>query len=151
MILPSSVERVVPSWFAAALSNIDPNLICYFNPLRRRWVIDRCTRGGELNAAAHSHNAECPRVNVTVVQDEGKYMPLCDAVLTDLRSKDTWAQHGTAENYHRFVENQHAEGTAKTDKAVRNLYTEASADNRRQLNEAWTIQQTHDLARPHTR
>ncbi len=147
LILPPNLERVVPDWFARALRETDPNLIVYFNPMRERWVIDRCTRGGVHNAAAHDHDPSCPRTNVTVVQDEGQYMPLCQAVIDDLRSRDAWSRYGSFETYDAVT--QHAADAAKeeTERKIDQMYHETTKDNRAQLAKAWTLIQRHDTAR----
>jgi hypothetical protein len=148
LFLPDNVERVVPDWFRRALAETDPNLIVCYNPMRKRWVIDRCTRGGAMNAAAHTHTPECPRTNVTVVQEEDRsYKPLCQAVIDDLRSRDTWTKYGSAEKYHDASETAAASATAEIDRKVDELYSETTKDNRRQLLRAFDIMQNHDLAR----
>lgn len=147
LFLPKDVERVVPPWFTAALRETDPNLIVYFNPMKQRWVIDRCTRGGLHNAGAHVHTNDCPRTNVTVVQDEGQYMPLCQAVIDNLRASDAWSQHRSADQFTRSGENAAAEDKAKREKAIDDLYHETTKDNRRQLLQAFHLMQQHDTAR----
>jgi hypothetical protein len=147
LLLPKDIEHVVPPWFAAALRETDPNLIVYFNPMRKRWVIDRCTRGGVHNAGAHLHTNECPRTNVTVVQDEGQYMPLCQAVIDDLRSRDAWAQHGSSEQFLKVSDNAADEDEAARKRAIDVIYAETTKDNRRQLMRAFHLMQQHDTAR----
>lgn len=148
MYLPQGFERSMPDWFASQLRALDPNLICYFNPMKQRWTIDRCTRGGAMNAAVHEHTPECPRTNVMIVQDEGQYMPLCDAVLDDLRAKDSW-KFRSVEEYQRHNAAVLAEDEAKRNAAIDTLFREASIDNRRQLLKAYDLTQIHDTARPH--
>jgi hypothetical protein len=147
LFLPQDIEHVVPPWFEAALRETDPNLIVYFNPQRKRWVIDRCTRGGVHNAGAHLHTNDCPRTNVTVVQDEGQYMPLCQAVIDDLRSRDSWAQHSTAEQFALSGQNAADEDASMRKRAIDVLYAETTRDNRRQLLRAFHLMQQHDTAR----
>jgi hypothetical protein len=147
LFLPPDVERVVPSWFADALRATDPNLMVYFNPQRKRWTIDRCTRGGVHNAGAHVHTNECPRTNVRVVQDQGQYMPLCQAVIDDLRGSDAWAQHGSVSQFMLTSDNAAADDVAKRKRQIDALYSEATRDNRRQLLRAYHLFQQHDTAR----
>ncbi len=144
--LPAGFERSVPAWFATQLRALDPNLIAYFNPRKERWIIDRCTRGGAMNAALHEHNPECPKTNVMVVQDEGQYMPLCDKVLDDLRAVDSWS-YGSVENFLLHADNEEKADEAKRDAAVNAVFREASIDNRRQLLKAYDLTQIHDTAR----
>jgi hypothetical protein len=149
LILPDNIERVVPSWFREQLRNLDPNLIVYFNPMRQRWVIDRCTRNGAMSAALHEHTPECPRTNVTVVEEEGQYMPLCQQVIDDLRARDAWSQYGSFEVYDRLTQNAADEDAAKRETAIDDLYRHTTADNRAQLAKAWTLFSRHDMSRIH--
>jgi hypothetical protein len=146
LYLPQGFERSVPDWFSSQLRALDPNLIVYFNAFKKRWIIDRCTRGGAMNAAAHEHTPECPKTNVIVVQDEGQYMPLCDRVLDELRAMDSW-KFGTVEQYQLHNANVLAEDEAKREKHIDELYRDASKDNRRQLLKAYDLTQIHDTAR----
>lgn len=147
LFLPKDVERVVPPWFTAALRETDPNLMVYFNPMKKRWTIDRCTRGGVHNAGEHTHTNECPRTNVTVVQDEGQYMPLCQAVIDDLRSRDAWTKHGSLEQFELVSQNEADADLAARNKAIDVIHHEATVDNRRQLMRAFHLMQQHDTAR----
>jgi hypothetical protein len=146
LLLPQGLERSVPDWFASQLRALDPNLIVYFNYLKGRWIIDRCTRGGSMNAAMHEHTSECPRTNVMVVQDGAQYMPLCDQVLNDLRSKDSW-KHGTAEQFVLHHENAMQADEERRSALVDDAFRHASLDNRRQLMKAYDLTQIHDTAR----
>lgn len=146
LLLPPGVERSVPDWFSSQLRALDPNLIVYFNPLKQRWVIDRCTRGGIHNAALHAHTPECPRTNVMVVKDGEQYMPLCEAVLDDLRSQDSW-KHGSEEQFILHHDNIAAEDEASRNRQIDSLFRGASLDNRRQLLKAYDLTQIHDTAR----
>ncbi len=148
LFVPAGVERVVPEYFSRALKHLDPNLIVYFNPHRDRWIIDRCTRDGVHRSEAHAHTASCPRTNVRVVQDaEGGYMPLCDAVLDDLRASDTWSKYGSVEQYATETDNAAAAMRAEQQRKVDALYHETTKDHRAQLAKAWTLIQRHDTAR----
>jgi hypothetical protein len=149
LILPRNVVRLVPDWFLTRLKDTDPNLIVYFNELKNRWIIDRCTRDGVMASAAHTHDATCPRTNVIVVNDEGKYMPLCDAVIDTIRAMDTWSTDRSLEKYKARNAAMEAAEKAKTDTAMRNLYVDAGLDNKRQLNHALDLIARHDVLRPH--
>lgn len=147
LILPKNLERVMPPWFESALRETDPNLICYYNPMRERWVIDRCTRGGVHNAGQHLHTNECPRTNVTVVQDGGRYMPLCQRVIDELRATDQWSQSGSVEQFILSADNAAAEDEADRKRKIDAVHHEATKDNRRQLMRAFHLMQQHDTAR----
>jgi hypothetical protein len=141
------VERTVPQWFTWGLRETDPNLIVYFNEHKDRWIVDRCTRDGEMRSSLHEHNNNCPRTNVLVVEeDEGGYMPLCDAVLDQIRGMDSW-NHRNYGNLHAHNVEKSAVEKAKRDKAIKNLYSDAAVDNKRQLNEAYTLIQRHGTGR----
>jgi hypothetical protein len=147
LLVPQNVERVVPPWFATALRETDPNLILYFNPQRKRWIIDRCTRGGVHNAGVHEHTNDCPRTNVRVVEDQGQYMPLCQAVIDDLRGSDAWARHTDVNQFMLSNDNAAAEDVADRKRKIDALHSEATRDNRRQLMRAYHLMQQHDTAR----
>jgi hypothetical protein len=151
LILPTNTERVVPDWFAKALYSTDPNLIVYFNPLKQRWIIDRCTRDGEFKTIPHTHDGTCPKTNVMVVSDpETKdYMPLCDQVLDFIRSRDAWSNYGSLDNYRASNAEKEAATQAAIDKAVKDLYDEAGKDDKRQLTRAFDLIQRHDCDRIH--
>lgn len=142
--LPAGFVRTVPDWFASQLRALDPNLICYFNAHKQRYIIDRCTRGGVHNAALHTHTPECPKTNVMVIQDQGQYMPLCEKVLDELRGMDSWS-HGTAEQFILHHENALAEDEAKRNADIDSAFDLASKENRRQLLKAYDLIQTHDM------
>ena len=139
-------SRDVPDWFRIALHEIDPSLIVYYNPLRCRWIIDRCTAGGEHGTANHQHTPECPRTNVKVVQDEvGNYMPLCDDILDWLRAHDTWSQHSTSEQFITVLANQDLDYKEKL-RAIRRANTRhATLDGKIQIQKAKNLIDQHSL------
>ena len=148
LLLPANITRIAPSWFITQLKDTDPNLIVYFNEHKGRWIIDRCTRDGERSSILHEHSPTCPKTNVMIVEDDGKYMPLCDQVIDDIRSKDAW-NSVSYEEFHRQNENKSEAAKAKTEQAIKALYREASIDNKHQLAKAWTLVSRHDTARVH--
>jgi hypothetical protein len=81
-----------------------------------------------------------------VVRDGEQYMPLCEAVLDDLRSQDSW-KHGTVEQFIVHHDNALAEDEAKRNAAIDAVFREASIDNKRQLQKAYDLTQLHDTAR----
>jgi hypothetical protein len=149
LLLPVNTVRLVPDWFSTRLKDTDPNLIVYFNEIKQRWIIDRCSRDGVMSSNAHTHDSTCPRTNVIVVNDEGEYMPLCDEVIDKIRSMDAWSNDGSLEAYKARNAKMEADYKLKTDTAQRNLYIEAGLDNKRQLNQALDLIQRHDVLRPH--
>jgi hypothetical protein len=81
-----------------------------------------------------------------VVKDGEQYMPLCEAVLDDLRVRDSW-KFGTVEQFMVHHDNAAAEDEAKRNAAVDAVFREASIDNRRQLLKAYDLTQIHDVHR----
>jgi len=146
LITLGPVTRTVPDWIARQLRDTDPNLIVYFNEHRDRWIIDRCTRDGEMKSTPHTHTSACPKTNVMILEDEGAYMPLCDEAINKIRSMDTW-KFRSYENYHRDNANRAAADAEDRKRKIKESYREASLDNKRQLNEAYTLVQRHDTAR----
>lgn len=143
LIVPDSA-RVVPDWFLQQLKDTDRNLVVYFNPLRGRWIIDRCTREDMHD----THTNACPKTNVLILQGENnEYYPLCDGAIDRIRSVDAWTAFGSYENYHRDRVNREAAAAAKRQKAIDDAYSDASKDNKPQLNQAFTLIQRHDTAR----
>jgi hypothetical protein len=143
LIVPDST-RSVPAWFSQRLKDADRNLITYFNPMRGRWIIDRCTRM-DLH---DTHTNECPKTNVMILSDEdGNYLPLCDAALDRILSIDAWRDFGSYEQFQRNRMKMEAEDAAKREHNIDSGYRGASLDNKRQLNEALTLIQRHDVLR----
>lgn len=147
LILPSNTERVAPEWFIKLLKETDPNLVCYFNQMKGRWVIDRCARDGQMSTVVHTHTPECLMTNVLIVEDAGQYMPLCDQVIDQIRSKDSW-NYSSYEEFHNSNGRKAELDKAKRAKATSDLYKEASADNKKLLTQAWTLASRHDIKRP---
>jgi hypothetical protein len=149
LFLPNSMRneaRAVPEWFATALRDIDPSLIVYFNHIRQRWILDRCTAAGEHHVANHQHTPECPRTNVKVIQGEGgEYMPLCADVLDWLRAHDTWSQHSSGDQMVQILANQHADHLEKLKQARRANTRHATLDGKRQLYRMKFLIDQHDL------
>jgi hypothetical protein len=152
LVLPPSAfsGRPVPEWFAVKLAAIDPALICYYNHLRDRWIIDRCTRGvtaenlrGENK---HEHTNDCPRTNVRVVQDaQGNYMPLCQEVLDWFHQHDIGSQFKNQEAYINHLAAKWLADDEKRRADRRSNTRHATLDGKRQLLQAFHLMQQHDL------
>jgi hypothetical protein len=150
LLLPSNIERLVPDWFLTRLKDTDPNLIVYFNPMKQRWIIDRCSRDGEFHSVPHQHTPSCPRTNVLVVQDkDNAYMPLCDEVIAKIRAMDTWSKHSTVESFRAANAEKELAYKIKNEADMRELYLNAAKDDKRQLNQALDLIARHDVLRPH--
>lgn len=136
----------MPEWFAVALRDIDPSLIVFFNPIRARWILDRCTAGGELHVSNHEHTPECPRTNVKVIQDEtGQYLPLSPDILDWLRANDTWAQHSSAGQMITILANQDAAYQERLKEERRDNTHHRTLDHKRQIQKAKNLMDQHDL------
>lgn len=148
LIIPHHVaqERVIPEWFTTGLRDIDPSLIVYFNHIRGRWIIDRCTAGGEKHTANHTHNAECPTTNVKVVQeDSGEYMPLCQQVLDWFRANDRWNQTLSTDQLITELRNKDEAYQEKLKADRRDNTRHATQSNKRQLLQMYHLIQQHNL------
>lgn len=140
LIIPSSVERVIPDWFAQRLKDVDPALCTYFNKIRQRWVIDRCTRE---DSTLHADHTYCSRTNVMLVQgDEGEYMPLCDQVLDKLKASDTWTQYGSAEGLINHLQSLDDANQAKLRRERKENTEHVTRENRVTLNKAASLADT---------
>ena len=125
----------LPDWFARGLKDLDPSLVCYLNPFKNRWVVDRKAENGQTT-------------NVMVVQsEEGEFMPLTDNTLERIKSMDAWKQYGSYEAFHRHNIQVEVDAAAKRDAEIRENYRLNSLDNKRQLRQVYDLVQRHDVAR----
>ncbi len=148
LIIPHHVaqDRHIPEWFSKGLHDIDPSLIVYWNHLRGRWIIDRCTAAGEKHTANHQHGPECPTTNVKVVQDEaGEYMPLCQDVLDWFREHELWDEATTIDQHLLNLRNKDKAYQAKLKQERRDNTRHATRSNKRQLLQMFHLIQQHDL------
>lgn len=104
LILPPSVfqQRTAPEWFTKALKDIDWRLIVYFNHMRGRWIVDRCTKGVTadiLNGLPHTHDNGCPRTNVLVVRGPNQeYHDLGQDVIEWFKANDVGSKYDKAQH-----------------------------------------------------
>jgi hypothetical protein len=148
MMIPASAafSKEVPDWFLRAMRDIDPALIVYWNPIRKRFILDRCTAAGVHSAADHTHTPECPRTNVKIVQGvDGEFMPLCESVLEWLRKNDTWNNHGSAEMFVGALATQDAQYQQKLAAERRDNTHRTTLENRRQLLKMKHLADQHSL------
>lgn len=125
----------VPASFERLLRDTDPNLVAYFNPFKRRFVIDRNVEGQQAT-------------NVMIVQSEdGEFMPLTDNTIDRVRSMDAWSKFGSYEAFHRHNIQMAAEDEAKRKAEIKENYRLAGLDDKIQLNRAHTLTQRHDTHR----
>lgn len=128
----------VPEWFRTRLRDTDPHLVVYFNPFRRRWVIDRKTEDGQTT-------------NVMICEtDNGEPLDLSDNIIDRLRSIDAWSKHGSYEAYHQHNIALAAADKEKREAEIRENYRLAALDDKNQLQRAYDLIKTHDTARPHS-
>ena len=139
IILTGEDARTVPAWFMRRLRDIDSALVCYFNPFKQQFVIDRCSHGADCLSSDH---LSCPKVTVMLFPHIG------EAAIEKLKGMDAWSKFKTLENFHRDGEQQKAEWDAKQEAAIRDDYKHAAADNRKRLLETYDLIKRHDLSRP---
>jgi len=130
-------DRVVPDWFLRLLKDVDPALCVFYNRFHDRWMIQR---KAEDNTQHHV---------LTVEGDNGEYMSLNERTIAKLKEMDTWSKYGSAENFHLSNENTLAEDEAKRQAKIDDVYTHSAQINRRQLHEAHSLIQTHDMSEIH--
>jgi hypothetical protein len=146
LLVPAGLKREAPEYFTRGLRNIDPSLIAYYNQLKGRWVIDRCTHGGMHGTSNHSHSAECKTTHVLWIQDpDGSYAAPDDKVLDKLRAMDLWSRHGSWQKMTGKLEEKEAEQKEKIDRDLKEDIQHASRDGRVQLNKAVTLIKRHNL------
>ncbi len=124
-----------PSWFLTLLKDTDPNLVCYWNPFKGCWIVDRKCDG---------------EVSTTVLvckADNGDALPLNENIIDRIRSMDAWKAYGSYEAFHAANMAREKEATDKIDATIRENYRLAGLDDKIQLNKAHTLTQRHDTAR----
>lgn len=136
----------IPPGFAGRLERLDPSLLLFWNPRKRKWVVEQCVHH-YAPTAAHSHL--CERIYVWMVQSEqGDPMPLGDHVLDKLRAIDLQRQGfgpGDREKFIRGLNAEQLELERKRDAEIADIMRHNSRLNRAQLAQAWTLIQRHDL------
>lgn len=130
----------VPNWFQKRLTELDHGLICYWNPLRRFYVIDRCVLSNE--DTFHVHSPACPKTNVTT------FPRISEAVIDDLKRMDAWSKFGSVEAMQRNRAEMEQEFKEKNERDQREVHEFAARDNKRQLQQAFDLIQRHDLSTP---
>lgn len=143
LILPAQMDGPsVPAYFMESLRHIDPQLTCYWNRFRNRFVIDRKTETGQTT-------------NVLIVEaPDGAFMMPNDRALDQLRSMDAWSNYGGNDEAallrmrrkHEIAKEEH---DAKILESSRENYKHGMLDDRAQINKALHLIQQHDVARPH--
>lgn len=146
LVLPESMESpTVPESFIRGLRNLDPGLVVYWNRFKNRFVIDRCINGGD-----HTHDAGCARTNILICEDDDKmFMMPCQRILDRIEGMDAWEKYGSAEKQREVRENAKAEWDQKNTAEVKENFRLAAIDDKRQILQALTLIQRHDVARPH--
>lgn len=135
----------VPDWFKTRLRHIDPALVCYFNPFKRQFVIDRCIHGQDCLLSDHSF---CQKTTVKLIPH------ITEGALDDLKGMDAWTNFGGNDEaallrFRRDHENKKAEWDAKQEEKGRELMRDGLREDRVQINKALALIQRHDVARPH--
>lgn len=146
LILPESMESpTIPESFIRGLRDLDKGLVVYWNRFKNRFVVDRCIKGDY-----HTHDSSCERTNVLICEDEDHmFMMPCQRILDRIKAMDAWTKYGTAENQRKARENGKAEWDQKNTADIKEGFRLAAIDDKRQILEALTLIQRHDVARPH--
>lgn len=139
IILTGADATAVPDWFKRRLRDIDLALVCYFNPYKNQFVIDRCAHGSDCLSSDH---VSCPKMNVMLFPHIG------EAALEKLKGMDSWAKFKTLDAFHRDAEQLKADWDAKAEASVRDDYKHAALDNRTTLLKTYDLIKQHDLSRP---
>lgn len=152
LILPVSNfnQKTAPDWFLKDLKSIDWRLMVYWNHMRERWIVDRCTRGVSaedlLGDGMHSHSNECPRTNVLVVRGpSGQYHPLGQDVIDWFKANDVGSQHKDAQTLiNEYTAKEQAESERLRLLRKDNTH-HVTLDHKRQLLEMKSLMDKHDL------
>lgn len=124
----------VPEWFKKRLADIDSALVCYFNRFHNKFCIDRVTK---------DENGE-QRSNVMLIP------AISERFLEELKGMDAWTNYGSLEAMRRTHEDAKAAHDAKFEADMKDDLHHAAMDNKRQMHEALTLIQRHDLtSKPH--
>jgi len=137
--------RSVPDWFKRRLRDIDRALVCYYNPFKGEFCIDRCVKGSDCLSSDH---VSCEKTNVLLFPHIG------EAVLDKLKGMDAWTKFGGNDEAallrsRREHENAKAEHDEKVKASIAEDFKHATIDDKRQLQLAHHLIQQHDIARVH--
>ncbi len=137
--------RTVPDWFKRRLKDIDKALVCYFNPFRQIFCIDRCIKGTDCLSSDH---VSCEKSTVLLFKHIG------EEAINELKKMDAWTKFGGNDEaamlrQRRERENAKADFDAKADADIREMWEENTKDNKRQVYEIYDTFKTFDMARVH--
>jgi hypothetical protein len=127
----------VPKWFQKRLTELDHGLLCYWNPLRRVFVIDRCVLSNE--DTFHVHSPACPKTNVTT------FPQVAESVIDDLKRMDAWSKFKDVEAFRQNTKDMESAYQEKSNREQREIHEGAAKDNKRQLQQAFDLIQRHDM------
>ena len=135
--------RSVPDWFKRGLKHIDSALVCYFNPFKRNFCVDRCVKGSDCLSSDH---ISCEKTNVHTFEH------MSENVLDTLKGMDAWSNFGGNNEdallrFRRKHEIAKEEFDAANKAAIRDNYRLGMLDDRAQINKALHLIQQHDVAR----
>jgi len=152
LILPPSCfhQRTAPEWFLRELKAIDWRLIVYWNHMRERWIVDRCTKGitaaDLLGGGQHAHDNECPRTNVLVVRGpQQEYHPLGQDVIDWFRANDVGTKHVSAEHLIIDLTTKEQAESERLRLTRKDNTHHATLDGKRQLLKMKHLIDQHDL------
>lgn len=144
----------IPEGFRERLRALDPTLCVRWNqppPWSKkppRFIIEQCVKHYAIGA---EHDHTCQRLYVFLVQDaEGGMMPLGDAVLEEIKSRDVQRAGYGPNDLDRFIREHQEQLDANREQitaAQADSVRHASRFNRRQLLKAVHLIQQHDVCR----
>jgi hypothetical protein len=132
IVLTGDDAREVPEWFKKRLRDIDTGLVCYYNRFHNKFCIDRVTKD-----ATGEHQS-----NVMMIP------AISERFLDELKGMDSWQKYGSLEAMRKSHEDAKAAHDAKFEADLKDDIHHAAMDNKRQLNEALTLMQRHNLTTP---
>lgn len=147
----SSEAPAIPESFIRSLRGYDPKLHVQWNPKRRRFTILVCT---QHLAPTEMHTHICRSEYVFLCQtDDGELLPLSDAVIDEIRRRDvSRAGYGPTDARRFCADAEFARITNDEEIArqQRQIMTDNTRDNKRQLRKAYDLIQRHDMHRIHS-
>lgn len=147
------MEMTDPVKFTETLKRlVDPALVCYWNPMRGRFVIDRCTHP-DSSSGLHKCDLACSKTNVMMVEGpDGKYRELGDDLIGFLHASDTWSKYGrlhAAERMDADISAIEEKDQSKRSELIDENWKNVAKDDKRTARKAFHLIQQHDVHRVH--
>lgn len=144
------VARPVPQWFKDKLRQFDSKLLVMWNKRKERWVIEECM---EHLSGQTEHTHLCRRDPFFLLANpDGSAIDLEDSrIFTHWLLKfNIEKRFGGAEGLVAKMNEIDAANEEKERRDARRAIEDAKKDNKKQLEEAITLIDRHDIWRPHS-